>query len=464
MAAETQDIKRINWMECCGCTHLFRAFRMAISPYRLGIAFCGLLAIYIVGRSLDGISAMMSSQPVIVTVGGASTTELDMFVALSGDKAATMKWIDDARKSGAKIQNQGAFAAVLQQSRVITNSLTKSAMSGNLSGIVDTLILSGRTKLWLIRMHLGFSIFFFAASLAIWAMVGGALCRLTAMEIARDEKIGPMEALKFAKEKFDSFFLAPLFPAGMLLLAIIALGIPGLIGLIPWLGEIVVAVLLGLALLVGFAMALIIVGSIGGGWLMYPTIAVEGSDAFDAISRSFGYLIARPWRTALYLLVSMAYGAICLTFVKILTRLTLACAHAGLGLVMNVDHVKTSTGAEVGKLDAMWQAPSVDFVSTPFIGAFVGEPASTTQVVAQWIVKAWVYGVWTLVGAFAVAFAYSSFTLIYFLLRREVDATGFEDVYVDDFGPAGGQPAPSAAAPSAAPARSGTSLPIIGQP
>ena len=38
-------------------------------------------------------------------------------------------------------------------------------------------------------------------------------------------------------------------------------------------------------------------GTVGGFGLMYPTVAVEGSDSFDAISRSFSYVFARPWRS-----------------------------------------------------------------------------------------------------------------------------------------------------------------------
>ena len=41
-------------------------------------------------------------------------------------------------------------------------------------------------------------------------------------------------------------------------------------------------------------MTLILLGLTGGFNLMYPTIAVEGSDSFDAISRSFSYVYARP--------------------------------------------------------------------------------------------------------------------------------------------------------------------------
>lgn len=462
MAGETGDIKRINWADYCSCVHLFRAFQMAISPHRLGIAFCGLLAIVLVGLLLDWSQTFVgkASRPVAVVAGGMSTTELQQFVMNNGDKALTLKWAEDARKAGLSIQTTGTFTLLLHQARTITNQLTDSVISLRPSGVVASLISIGYTKLWLLRMHTGFAILFIAASLAVWAMVGGAICRLTALEVARDERIGPMEAIRFTREKLLSFVLAPVVPAAAMFIGLVALAIPGAFGLIPWLGEIGMSLFFGLWMLVGFLMALLIVGSVGGGWLMYPTIAVEGSDAFDAISRSFGYLMARPWRTVFYLFVSMVYGALCLTFVKIVARLTLACVHAGLGLSMNIDHVKvTGSTTEVGKLDAIWQAPTIDFVSNPYMGTFITKPESWGQTIAQWLVQGWVYGLAILIGAFVVSFAYSSFTIIYFLLRREVDATGFDDVYLDDLGPP-----PSPAAPAAQPAKSGTSLPIIGQP
>ena len=465
MADETGELKRINWAECCGCVQLFRAFRMAISPYRLIIAFCGLLTLYVVGRVLD-LCTHKDYQPVVIGTSGIESNELGLFISNKGDKAATQKeierQIEAAKTAGVTIKREGTFAVLLRQSGVVTERMTGAAMSLSPTGVIDALILAGRTKLWLIRMHTGFAIIFLAASLAVWAIVGGSICRLTALEIARDERIGPMEAVRFTREKFLSFLLAPVVPAGALLLALVGLAVLGAVGLIPWLGDIFVGLTFGLALLVGFFMALIIVGSVGGGWLMYPTIAVEGSDAFDAISRSFGYLMARPWRTVFYLFVSMLYGAICLTFVKILARLALVCVAAGLGISMNFDQVKTVDGREMGKLEAIYQSPSLEFGSSDYIGGFDTQPAARMEKFSQYLVQAWTYSFATLVCAFSVSFAFVSFTIIYFLLRRDVDATGFDDVYLDDLGPPMSPTATEAS--GSKPGKSGTSLPIIGQP
>ena len=48
----------------------------------------------------------------------------------------------------------------------------------------------------------------------------------------------------------------------------------------------------------GLVVMLLTLGILGGFNLLYPTMAVEGSDSFDALSRSFAYVYARPcaWR------------------------------------------------------------------------------------------------------------------------------------------------------------------------
>ncbi|NLF33273.1 MAG: hypothetical protein GX591_20600, partial [Planctomycetes bacterium] len=81
---------------------------------------------------------------------------------------------------------------------------------------------------------------------------------------------------------------------------------------------------------------------------------------------------------------------------------------------------------------------------------------------AAWIIRAWVYVVVGFVAAFVLSFAVSAFTNIYYLLRRKVDATDLDDVYVEEAGedydtfeaePAEEQPAEQA--PSEPPAGEG---------
>ena len=86
---------------------------------------------------------------------------------------------------------------------------------------------------------------------------------------------------------------------------------------IPFIGPILVGLLFFLALAASLVMTLLVLGTVGGFDLMYPTIAVEGSDSFDAISRSFSYVYARPWRMLWYTAVAVIYGAATYLFVRL---------------------------------------------------------------------------------------------------------------------------------------------------
>ena len=48
-------------------------------------------------------------------------------------------------------------------------------------------------------------------------------------------------------------------------------------------------------MLAGLAMSLILLGLAVGWPLMLASIAIEDADAFDAFSRVYNYLFARPW-------------------------------------------------------------------------------------------------------------------------------------------------------------------------
>src|SRR5438034_10546778 len=48
---------------------------------------------------------------------------------------------------------------------------------------------------------------------------------------------------------------------------------------------------------------------------MYSTISTEGSDTFDALSRSYNYVFQSPWNYIWYSLVAVLYGAVLVFFV-----------------------------------------------------------------------------------------------------------------------------------------------------
>jgi len=365
-------------------------------------------------------------------------------------------------------QGLGVFQAALSYGILMFNSAVDSVLGFELffnpdfksfsatpeapPGLVRTLRLTIQGLGWFVRVHWLYFIVFSLFCLVVWAIAGGAICRIAAFHATRDEKIPLREAFGFAVRKFASFFTAPLMPVLFILGCCIPLLLMGVIGLIPVLGELIVGLSFVLLLLIGVVIAMIIIGAIGGLGLMYPTIAVEGSDTFDAFSRSYAYVYLRPWRTIFYTLVAAVYGTLCFVFVKLLVGLVFTASSSIVGATMNWRDA--GYAAPLGKLQAMWYTPDL---SGPFFGRLYLFKLTGPEAVGSFFIALWVFLLVGLVIAFAVSFFFSGYTVIYLLLRRVADATEFDEVYVEEV-----EGQLSGAVPTAVPAES--SLPSAAEP
>ena len=278
---------------------------------------------------------------------------------------------------------------------------------------------------WLFARHWLFAIVFSAVALGIWALFGGAMHRMSALHFARDEKISIGQALRFSASKFFSFYTAPLIPLAIIVAIWVPMFLGGLMMNVPVL-DLVMILLFLLALIGGVLIAFLTVGLVGGGGLMYPTIAAESSDSFDAISRSYSYLFAKPWRAAFHGLVALVYGVICYLFVRLVVLLVLGATHCFISGGVLVGGDSLSTAAD--KLDVIWAAPTFDNLMPPL----TWEAMSGWETLLAVILRIWIIPVVCLVTAFLLSYFSSATTVIYFLLRRKVDATDLDDVYVEE--------------------------------
>jgi hypothetical protein len=308
--------------------------------------------------------------------------------------------------------------------------------------------------IWLLTQHPLFFFLFGLMFLVLWSIFGGAICRIAAVHAARDEKLSIRSALMFSGGKFFSFLFAPIIP----LLIVVGIGLLVTIGSslanIPYFGPIIIGAVFFLALAAGFVMALVLLGLIGGFNVMYPTIAVEGSDSFDAISRSFSYLYARPWRLGFYTLVSIVYGTASYLFVRLFIFVMLVLAHRFGGIAV---------GATADSTAPLWTSLWPDPATSGRLSYDIDTLSLTfAQEIGARLIWLWVHLVIALLGAFAVCFYFSANTIIYYLLRKEVDATDLDDVYMeltdDEFAdpvptdaPAGDTASPSVVQPDIAP-------------
>ena len=331
--------------------------------------------------------------------------------------------MDDARQ----IKGVGLFATFAEHELGMLNQMVAGVREGNWlgsGGVVDAIrSFFVVAPLWAMKYHCVFFTIFFLYFLCVWSIFGGAIARIAAVHVARDEKISIRQALRFSTNKFLSFLSAPIIPMLIVLAVGLVIAVGGLLINIPFIGPIIVGAFFFLALVAGFVMTLVLLGTGGGFNLMYPTIAVEGSDSFDAISRSFSYLYARPWRMAFYSAISILYGSICYLFVRYFLYLMLGLTHKFVGLFVFRD---AYSAAPLWK--AMWPSPTtVGRLSYDinYLALGAGEKFGA------FLIAVWVYLAIGLLGAFAVSFYFSANTIIYLLMRHEVDATELDDVYLE---------------------------------
>ena len=391
---------------------IFGAARMALHPTKLVLALAALMLTYCWGVILDGAWGISGR--------GVEGTALARFVhpesvpaaeAAAGEFGICQLWGQHAHMSV-----QRAMHAACTLNFRGPGSLWEAA-----GGLCDA------TR-WMVSEHLFFAILFFVGTLAIWSLFGPAICRIAAVQFARDEKIGIGSALKFAWEKFVSgFFISPLLPIWIMLGIALLLAIGGFFLWIPGIGNLF-ALLFPLALAGGFAIVCVLIGCAGGGSFFWPTVAVEGSDGFDAISRSFSYFFGRPVKAILYGLTALVWGGICWVILKYVLWLTLRVTHTCVAFGTGWGGARGAAGEEVTKLDVLWIAPRLSDLYETGGGLLMGG----WEIFAAICIGICVLLAIGLLWAFLASFYFSGSTIIYYLLRRDVDATDHEEVYMEE--------------------------------
>jgi len=371
---------------------IFQTFRMAIQPTKLIITFLALVVICLAGWIMDFIS-----EPVVATP----------------DTPDQLKsYIEDCTEKG---KPGGVFSTLWRFAATKFQGAVDSVFAQDIPGVVTNIADYFKAVGWALRHHYVYCPIFFVIKLAVISIAGGAICRIAALQSARGEKPGLTEALRFSIKRFTSFFTAPLVPVGIIIFIGLFIFLLGLIGNIPWAGELIMGIFVPLALIAGALIAVVLIGAFAGFNLMFPAVAYDGSDCFDAISRSFSYVYAKPWRMVFYTAIGAIYGAICYTFVRFFAFLLLWITHWSLQLgVWGND-----------KLTAIWDEPHLRDLLVPPNWEALNWPQS----IAAFLIYLCSLAVVGLLVSFIISFYFSANTIIYSLMRNKVDNTALEDIY-----------------------------------
>jgi hypothetical protein len=282
-------------------------------------------------------------------------------------------------------------------------------------------------------------------TILVWSVFGGAISRMAVVQVARPtERVGMVEAVRFAISRYRSYVASQLLPFAFLAGLVLLLLVFGLFQVIPLLDVVVAAIGFPLALLLGLIMAVVLIGLTG--WpLMYATIGAEGSDSFDAISRSYSYVYQGPWHYLWYALVTLAYGAALVFFVGLVGSLLVYLGKFGTSVAAGAwsaldptylyQFAPTSYGwrdlllhnspgvtTELQILNTGQVVPTYSYTKSLFGPSYLAAALSAF----------WLYLLFLMIIGFGYSFFWTASSIIYLLMRYKVDDTELDEVHLEE--------------------------------
>ncbi|MCS7239147.1 MAG: hypothetical protein NZ899_12895 [Thermoguttaceae bacterium] len=391
----TQDpgIRKVIWSEVLPWLLLFRVFRIARRVRLLLLATAAIVVTAggwaIIDALFHGVGGLLPSG----SSGGVASLGLDLLVP---DRPSLEHWLEH-RPTGATLLDRWPdpiFGTWEQFSRPLIRLVT------------------GQPSL----VEMGFWILAGLWAIGVWGYFGGAICRTAALALARDEYITLRDCLAHARKKWLSHLGAPLVPLVPVVLAVVGLGVMGLLLRTDW-GALILALMWPIVLIVGLGVVLLGVGVLLGWPLMWGTLATENADAFDAVSRSFSYLFQRPLNYLFYAIVAGLFGIICWLVVANIAAATVFVSAWAVDWGADLARWTTATLPVRRNVESMLVAAgkltAVGFAASNLLGFW----KALVKLVAM---------------AFLYSYFWTSACAIYLLLRRDVDATEIEEIYLGD--------------------------------
>lgn len=249
-------------------------------------------------------------------------------------------------------------------------------------------------------------------TLFVWAFVGVAITRISLLRLTRNEHAGIDDAFEYALRHW----LTTAGAIGIPLISIAVLCIPGfIIGLLMAFdfGVLIAGILWFIVLACAVVMGVLLLGLMFGWPLMVSSVGCEGQNSFDAMTRAYAYTFQRPLHYAFYMVVAILFGGFCWLVVSVLTN-----------EIIDLAFWSSSWGSNVASSDRTAEIQG----TLP-----LGEGGSSRLISGgqEFI------GLWNaMLRTFASAFMYGLFwcmaSAIYLLLRKDVDETETDEIFVVD--------------------------------
>ena len=283
-----------------------------------------------------------------------------------------------------------------------------------LDGLHDLLI---RTPRLLWRDHKWFAAMFGVFTMIVFAIGGGAIARMGVQQSATQQRLSVREALDFSLPRWVHLVAAQALPLFLALLLAAVIAVMGVLMAAPAL-DVIGALIYGIAIILGFAIAFLLIGYVLGHPLIVPAVAAENCGGADAMQRAYAYVVTRPihliwyWITALF---GVAFGFLVVGIIA--------------GLALNI------TAGLYGTLVSNPAIPQTGDMFALVRHTPTGMPVSWHERWSAGIIGFWETLIICLVAAYVLSAYFSAGAVGYLLMRRAADGQAIEDVWQPGFAP-----------------------------
>lgn len=315
-------------------------------------------------------------------------------------------------------RGKGAFDALASAVGLRFDALVVAVMTIDIRGActaLGDLVLTIPVAVW--REDWIFAVFFLLAGGMTFGLLGAAIARMVAVDLGRNQRLAPLQALQFVMARPGNHALVPLWPGISLLVLLPVSLVIGLLGRVPGL-DLLAGAAYGLALMFGLLASVVLLP-----WLLAMPMAVaasacEGCDGLEAAQRCGAMVYRRPFHALLY--VACAIAATCVTafVVDLVATVAIELTASFLGITAGSGVMASAGGARLLAPDAMEAAPV-------FGASFTG----SMQSLSVGLMRLW-QGVLQCLAAGCVFGAIcTTATAAYLAMRRTCDEQPFDDLW-----------------------------------
>ena len=162
--------------------------------------------------------------------------------------------------------------------------------------------------------------------IGIWSLAGTILCRRSAKLFVGDDESTVRRAIQYSLLRYPASVAAPLIPLFTALFIALAIAGIGFVGRMPFLGYLWLTTMSPVVMILGFAIAFLLVLTAMGWPLMVAAVATDDCDSFGGLSRAYSFLTARPWHAFGYGLISLLIGFILMSVTNLFIETAFFCA------------------------------------------------------------------------------------------------------------------------------------------